>query len=344
MKKIMFYFEGIYNGGTEIAACNLLSKLSSQDFKIYLAYSDLINSDQVMVNRLLEYSEIHNINEKIDVDVIVYATDALKDFDIIQKNISYKKSYFWFHYFWETQERFIYKIITENKIDKIIVVSEMCKRKIAEMDCMRGNEDKIVVIHNILDIEKIRNKANEETPILNKSTNLNIVTIARFAPIKGYERVVKLVELLKKNRIDFKWFIIGKANEYEKEYGEKIYNLLGKYKEVEFLGHQDNPFKFLKQCDYTAVLSERETWSLVISESKILGIPCIATNFESVYEQIEHLKNGIIIDKDDDSKYLENVHQIIQNKEVLKNNLKDFVYNNEDIINKWKELLEYAKS
>ena len=42
------------------------------------------------------------------------------------------------------------------------------------------------------------------------------------------------------------------------------------------------------------VLSDHESWSLVISEAKLLGVPVIATNTSGAQEQIVNGETGII--------------------------------------------------
>lgn len=42
------------------------------------------------------------------------------------------------------------------------------------------------------------------------------------------------------------------------------------------------------------VLSDHESWSLVISEAKLLGVPVVATNTSGAQEQIINGETGII--------------------------------------------------
>ena len=61
----------------------------------------------------------------------------------------------------------------------------------------------------------------------------------------------------------------------------------------EWLGFIKNPHKIVKQCDYSVLLSDDETWGLVLTEAMLLGVPCIATDFDVVFEQITD-KNLIV--------------------------------------------------
>lgn len=337
MIKLLFYISGIYNGGTEIALYNLLSYIDKTKYDIYVTYTDIENSDIEMINKIKPYVNFINIEDKFSTDILIYCTDALNDKEILLENIKYKKSYFWFHYFWPSQEEFLKYTINNNLINGVIAVSQSTKERLLQLQDFTIQENKILVIHNILNSDSILEKSLEPVT-MDLSDELNLITVARLAPVKGYERVKYLADALIAKNVDFKWFILGKANNSEKEYERKIKKLLEPYKNIYFLGEQQNPYKYMKNCDYTVILSERETWSLVITESKILGIPCITTDFDGVTEQITPMENGIIISRENVNTYCDKVDDIINSKEKLKENLKNFKYDINNILNKWDEL------
>ena len=108
---------------------------------------------------------------------------------------------------------------------------------------------------------------------------------------------------------------------------------------VLFLGYQENPYKYLKICDYNVLLSDSENMSLSLLEAKILGIPNIVTDFPSAPEEVTELKNGFILSREDTDSYKDKVDLILKEKSNLKYNLKDFKYDLEDIIDKWEQIL-----
>ncbi len=338
MKKILFFFSGIYNGGTEIEVYNLLSRLNKEKYDLYFSYSDIKNSDEIMVNRIKQYAKFIDINFQFHVNTIIYCTEALDEISIIENNIKYEKSYYWFHYFWEDQEEFLQKVINENKVDKVIAVSETSKNKLIKFDCLKGKEQKVSVIYNVLDVEKIKRISNEEIDIP-LSNGLNLVTVARIAPIKRFDRIDKIATELEKQNINYKWMIVGKVNENEySEYAKEIKNKLVQHSNIIFVGEQINPFKYMKKSDYSMVLSDAETCSLVITESKIVGTPCVVTDFDAAFEQIEDGKNGIILRRNNED-YEQLVKNMVMKKEILHENLKTFNYDLENIMNKWDSIL-----
>jgi len=336
MKKILFYISGIYNGGTEIALYNLISNLDFNKYKIYINYTDKENVFLPLATKILKYAEYIEISNKLEVDTLIYCNAIHKDIEDIKNNIKYSKSYFWFHYFGAGQEEFVEKLIKENSIDKVITVCETIKKVLIKWECFKYNQDKVITIPNILNIKEIKQKSEEITK-MDLSDNINFVTVARFSVTKGYHRLKTLVECMYKKNIKFKLFIIGNGNTQDDE--ERTRNLFKDYDNIEFLGYQENPFKFVKQCDYNILLSDRENMSLALLEAKILGVPNIVTDFDSAYEQVEDMKTGIILSRDDLNSYNNRIDDIINNMVDLKENVKNFVYDTEVIKQEWNMLL-----
>lgn len=337
MKKILFYISGIYNGGTEIALYNLISNLDCKKYKIYINYTDDKNLFLPLAKKILEYAEYVHISNKLEVDTLIYCNNAGdKEIEQINNNIKYSKSYFWFHYFGDGQEEFVIDLVRNNKVDKIITVCETIKKLLLKWDCFDEKQDKVMTIPNILNDKEIKTKS-QETVEMNLSNNINLITVARFSITKGYHRIKLLVDCMNKKNIEFKLFIIGSGNTKEDE--DRVRNMFKGEKKVEFLGYQENPFKYVRQCDYNVLLSDRENMSLALLEAKILGIPNIVTDFDSAYEQVEDMMTGIILSRENLNSYEERVDDIVNNIEFFKNNVRNFVYNTENIKKQWNFLL-----
>ena len=95
----------------------------------------------------------------------------------------------------------------------------------------------------------------------------------------------------------------------------------------------------IKQCDYLVLLSDTETWGLVITEAKILGVPCIVTDFEAAYEQIKDNENGLILSREDTTSYDNKIDLILNNKHKYKEKLSKFKWSNDDILKDWTNIL-----
>ena len=47
------------------------------------------------------------------------------------------------------------------------------------------------------------------------------------------------------------------------------------------------------------ILSDDETWGLVLTEAMMIGVPCITSDFKVAFEQIKDQNNGIILSNDE---------------------------------------------
>lgn len=211
MKKILFYLCGIYNGGTEIETLNLMKNLSKEEYELLYFYSDKVNSYEAMIQEYNKYAKYIDIHNKTEVDIVLYCTHALDDMELI-KNISYKHSYFWFHYFWKDQDEFVRLGLEKGYIDKIITVSEYAQKKLQSMACLQNRKDAVEIIPNIMDDKDILEKSRQYLP-LERVDGLNLVTVARFAPIKGYNRIQHMINILKQEKINFKWYVCRKGKQ-----------------------------------------------------------------------------------------------------------------------------------
>ena len=115
--------------------------------------------------------------------------------------------------------------------------------------------------------------------------------------------------------------------------------LKGYDKRIELVGHQNNPFPYVKNADYLVLMSDRETAGLVITEAKLIGTPCIVSNFEAAYEQVSDEENGFIIDRNNIEEFRNKLNKILESKEEVRKNLEGFNYSKEDSIRKWEEKL-----
>lgn len=333
MKKIMFFRPLFSLGGTEIAILNLIKKLNG--YKLYIGYSDE-TSDKHLLKRFSEYADIININNVNNFDVDVFITCSAH-YNLIKaiKNIKAKKTMLWIHHLVNIETTVLADDKETEKLDYIVTVSNTTA-KILKTSFPKLSK-KIKTIYNVINDEEIRDLAEE--PInLSLSNELNLVTVARVCKEKGFERMLHLVKFLKERDIKFKWFVVG-GNYYKEEF-ERIHQLYDEFKDnFEWFGFIDNPHNIVKQCDYSVLLSDDETWGLVLTEAMIVGTPCISTDFSVAFEQIKDGKNGVILSCNDTASYKDRICDIIGNKDRYKKAISNFSYKNDSILRKWDELI-----
>ncbi|MGP4071926.1 N-acetyl-alpha-D-glucosaminyl L-malate synthase BshA [Piscibacillus sp. B03] len=118
-----------------------------------------------------------------------------------------------------------------------------------------------------------------------------LIHISNFRQVKRVEDVVRVFNEVKK-RMDAKLLLVGDGPEHL-----RIRNLVQEFgldQDVLFLGRQDNVHDLLNISDLKLLLSEKESFGLVLLEAMISGVPCIGTNVGGIPEVIVDGRNGYV--------------------------------------------------
>lgn len=210
---------------------------------------------------------------------IVESRKKIQWIHIDVNNINYKS-------FIDKQQRY-YK-----KMDKIICVSEWSEKSFLEN--YPRLENKLEVIYNFYDTNKVIEKSNEKIGNLRDSKGqIIILSIGRLVESKGYLRSIKICKMLVDEGLDFKWIVLGEGGQREEL--EREINRQGLKNRFILRGTTSNPYAYIKACDIFTSLSYVEGFSTVIIEAKILKKPVIATDVCGVREQIINNETGIIV-------------------------------------------------
>lgn len=198
------------------------------------------------------------------------------------------------------------------KLDFICPVSD----KLHKMMDMRMPEfsEKYITVWDIINPDLTRKLAKESCVNLRKDNGEYIfVTTGRLVPPKGYDIAIEAAKILKENGVKFKWYFIGDGPERQKiEHDIKTNELLN---HIVLLGLQTNPYKYMEQADVYVQTSKFEGFGMTIAEAKILGKAIVSTNFDVVYNQITHEKNGLIAEMNGKS-IADSIYRMITDNEL----------------------------
>ena len=325
--KIVLFNKTIISGGIEKCIENLTKQLHGK-YEFEVCYFDDSIVDQNIVNIISKYAKITKLTEgmKVKCDKCIWCYlyfDYYKYKDMIEAD----EYIAWIH----SMPRILPDCLLDNKdfvndCSKFICVSEAVKNNL-------NISKEGIVIHNFLN-DNIVELSNEDNPLKDIENNvLKLCVVSRISRAKGFERLFLLVKELEKENIPYIINIIGKGRTREQQYRE----LFKDYRNVIFVGYRDNPYNYVKNSDYLVQLSDDESWCNSITEAKLLRVPVVVTNFESSYEQIKDGYNGIMVDLDE-TNYENIVKRMLNEKEKLKENLKDFKYEPE--LDKWIEIFK----
>lgn len=147
---------------------------------------------------------------------------------------------------------------------------------------------------------------------------LQLVTVARLSPEKGFFRLLECITRLKQEGYLFNLWIIGNGPLLKELQRKVIQDNIEDY--VSFLGEQMNPHKFTSKADLFVCPSFSEGYSTACTEAVMLGVPVLSTDVSGAKEITSMAEAGLVTENTD---------------EGLFSGLK-FVLDNPVIIDKWK--------
>ncbi|MBL7564627.1 glycosyltransferase [Staphylococcus saccharolyticus] len=174
-----------------------------------------------------------------------------------------------------------------NKMTGMLAVSSMCANIFKDIFNIEP-----LVFYNSLPIKLYANLPDENF-IINSKT-LNIATICRLDNGKGLDLLIETATILKKRGLQFNWYVVGDG-----KLKDWLDNAI-KDKELENnvipLGFRFNTGSIVQKMDILVHPSRFEGKSNTIDEALYYNIPVVATNFETVYEQITDGQTGFIVE------------------------------------------------
>lgn len=118
-----------------------------------------------------------------------------------------------------------------------------------------------------------------------------LIHISNFRKVKRVTDVIRTFANVRKEQ-KAKLLLVGDGPEYSECH--QLVRDLGLEDDVLFLGKQENVSELLSISDLKLLLSEKESFGLVLLEAMACGVPCIGTNVGGIPEVIDHGETGYI--------------------------------------------------
>ena len=323
MKSILFIINNLGGGGAEKVLVDILNNF---DYSMYSIDLLLLSEEGVYLNKINKNVKINSIvpknkfkNKYINKIYRSMSYRMYKYFPSISCRLAIRKKYDVEIAFLEGHSTFLlskspnknskkiawvhtditkHKPISQriekesyDKVDKVICVSEEAKQKFIEV--YPSYKEKVSVIYNIIDKDKILQMSNEY--IKYETNKPTILGIGRLINSKRFDLLIKVYKKLLDDGIDCNLIILGEGGERSKL--EELVYLLDIKDKVYMPGYIENPYAYIKKSDVLVVTSDIEGFSLVIAEAMTLGKAIISTDCTGPKELLEDNKYGIIIEK-----------------------------------------------
>ncbi|NCB33819.1 MAG: glycosyltransferase, partial [Erysipelotrichia bacterium] len=193
-----------------------------------------------------------------------------------------------------------------------------------------------IAIHNLMDISKVKQGMKEVTDDIKGSSVPNIITVARFHPQKGIERLLEASSLAYHNGYRHTLYLIGGGEEET-----KLRTQSEGMKHVVFLGYKQNPYSDIAACDLFVLPSLYEGFATIVNESLLAGTPVLMTDVSGAREQITSSECGWIVENSQNALNigLQDVLKQPDQLKQMKQKLKNYKYPNEEILKQFINIL-----
>jgi len=218
-------------------------------------------------------------------------------------------------------------------IDKIACVSDDWSTQFRKT--FPHLKDKVCTVYNLFNAEELIKKSEQYIPTEMDNNYFNLVTSAR---IDFWPKRLNLIpeicnKLVNRGIHNFKWYLVGDGPDREKL--EKIICDTKTEDYIVLLGAKDNPYPYVKNADLFVLLSDWESYGMVVQEAMILGTPILASKYPALFEIMEDKVHGLITEKDTES-IAEGLEKLYSDNSLyhnLKNNCMDYSYSSDTVYN-----------
>jgi len=202
-----------------------------------------------------------------------------------------------------------------NFTNGICCVSNALKTEVRERVTINNNK-KIVVIGNWIEPIEMKRKALTRSKTNRAKEKIKICSIGRLSKEKGFDVLVKSLDLLRKNGINFECDIFGEGP--ERLMLKDLIKGCGLDGIVRLKGESYRIRKELTNYDVLIVPSRTESFGIVVLEAYDAGIPVIASNVPGLNETIISNKTGLLF-KSESALELKKSIVKLMNSEKMKN-------------------------
>lgn len=226
------------------------------------------------------------------------AISFLNPHEFVLKHVSAKKKICWIHTdYTKIDVNVELELPVWNAYDHIISISEDVTKTFLQV--FPTVKDKIVEIENILSPDFVRNRSELipleviEREMPNISGSLKLLTIGRYSFQKKLEEIAAICRSIIESGVDIRWYIIGYGG--SDDYIRCEIEREGMQDHVFLLGKKENPYPYIKACDWYIQPSRYEGKSVVVREAQMLCKPVIITNYPTAASQIKDGVDGVIV-------------------------------------------------
>ncbi|WP_163969839.1 N-acetyl-alpha-D-glucosaminyl L-malate synthase BshA [Oceanobacillus halotolerans] len=209
-----------------------------------------------------------------------------------------------------------FKKMIKHGIEKSDVVTAVSKSLVSQTKEMLHVQKDIKVVYNFVNEAEYMKK---ELPSIKQQYGIEqdekvMIHISNFRKVKRIHDIINTFQKIRQ-KVKVKLLLIGDGPEYS-DLSQYVKDL-GLQDHVLFLGKQKNIRDLLSISDLKLLMSEKESFGLVLLEAMSCEVPCIGTNIGGIPEVIRHGETGYIVELGDIDQAASYAIQLLKEDELL---------------------------
>jgi glycosyltransferase involved in cell wall biosynthesis len=205
--------------------------------------------------------------------------------------------------------------------DHVISISEDVTKTFLQV--FPSLKDKIVEIENVLSPDYVRQRSllislediQKEMPA--RGDCINLLTIGRFSEAKKLDEIPAICRGIIEAGVNVRWYIIGYGG--SDEYIRKEIVAEGMQERVFLLGKKDNPYPYIKACDWYVQPSRYEGFGLTVAEAMAAKVPVLVSSGQGPAEVTCNEKYGWVFKNGDTDDLVQKISYIIEHQDLTMN-------------------------
>ena len=196
--------------------------------------------------------------------------------------------------------------------ERVVAVAEGVRQDLVENHGL--SPEKVVVLHNPLDIEGIRCQAAEAVALPPGGPGPWVAAAGRLVALKGFDVLLEAFAMLPRS-LDANLMILGEGPERGRL--QAMIDRLGLGRNAHLLGEQSNPWKYIARASAFVLPSLTEAFPSVIGEALALRVPVVAADCSpGVREYLDDGGCGVLVPPRDATRLAHGLNRVLESGDL----------------------------
>lgn len=189
---------------------------------------------------------------------------------------------------------------TYSGVSRVLAISNVIHRNVIETTPVPP--ERVITLHDSVDTD-LFSPAHVPEGSLRQEYNLSddlvvVGFVGRFSPGKGHEELLHAADIIRKQRRNVRFLVVGEASYGERQYERKIHgmaSIMALEGTVLFTGFRKNIPEVMAAFDLLAFPSHAESFGVVLIEAMAMELPVVSTNCDGVLDIVVNGETGLYV-------------------------------------------------